>query len=581
MRGVNSEEYDQRPGFHIVAPMGQWINDPNGPFYDNATGLYHIFMQHNPYDYVWGNMSWGHRVSDDMVHWMSLDEALTPGPEEYDENGVFSGSMFQYRYPSGKLSDPTIFYTCVDEEENQMQCQAHYDKRALEERNVLGKWAKALRNPIIPQPPPQGDPQNFRDPTVWQEGTQAKLIAAASVEGEGIVAIYYLDLETGEWTYKGQLWNAVTADDAPVHTWMPECPDLIPLPTSDEKLSSQDAAYDFAGTEYAWFKWSCMETRVDYCSIGVYDSTNEKYFASTNFPLGMQVDYGPFVMSYYASKTFFDPSTNRRLLWGWSAESDNATEAEARKWQGVLTIPRTVVFDGQAVRYAPIDEIKSLYISGTEQHIALSLPLFGGDSTSSQLLEGLQSIQSDATFSFKVPELAIALKHGGKEMEQWTGAEFEVGLLVRACLTSNEETKTVNDNAPPAEYTEIGVRIVVHDDLHVSMATVLDTRYSGGTTPRNTSVAEIPFMTQALDSFKASGGVVDMRVLLDNSIAEVFTQSGLQASTMRFYPRESCSSIGFFSRSRGGKEGDLPERVEVHLSVVQVEDAMPPSPFIF
>ena len=60
---------------HFVPETG-WINDPNGLIY--SEGKYHLYFQHNPFGVKWNNMSWGHAVSSDLLHWQQLEEALLP-----------------------------------------------------------------------------------------------------------------------------------------------------------------------------------------------------------------------------------------------------------------------------------------------------------------------------------------------------------------------------------------------------------------------------------------------------------------------------------------------------------------------
>src|SRR5271156_3956493 len=67
----------RRPQFHLL-PAKNWMNDPDGPIYFN--GKYHMFFQYNPLAAVWGDMSWYHSSSPDMIHWTHLPIAFTPTP---------------------------------------------------------------------------------------------------------------------------------------------------------------------------------------------------------------------------------------------------------------------------------------------------------------------------------------------------------------------------------------------------------------------------------------------------------------------------------------------------------------------
>lgn len=50
----------------MQAPAG-WINDPCAPMYDPWRDEYHIMYQWHTNHVAWGNVSWGHAKSKDMI----------------------------------------------------------------------------------------------------------------------------------------------------------------------------------------------------------------------------------------------------------------------------------------------------------------------------------------------------------------------------------------------------------------------------------------------------------------------------------------------------------------------------------
>ncbi|MDE7206078.1 MAG: glycoside hydrolase family 32 protein, partial [Lachnospiraceae bacterium] len=103
-KGKQHGAESHKPLIHFAADAG-WTNDPNGLVY--ADGVYHFYFQYNPFNTSWQNMSWGHAVSADLLHWEQKDTVMFP-----DESGtMFSGcAITNEREMLGLPKDALLFF---------------------------------------------------------------------------------------------------------------------------------------------------------------------------------------------------------------------------------------------------------------------------------------------------------------------------------------------------------------------------------------------------------------------------------------------------------------------------------------
>ncbi len=192
---------DFRPRYHFT-PDINWINDPCGMVFLN--GEYHLMYQYNPYGTQWGNMSWGHAVSEDMVHWEELPVALTP-----DNLGdIFSGGAVVDKNNTAGFGENAMIAVYTSAGNQQQQSIAY----SLDQGR---SWTKYADNPVLPN---QGTP-DFRDPMVfWHEQTSRWIMAlAASNRIE-----FYGSPDLKEWTYLSSFGQNIGA-----HGGVWECPDMF------------------------------------------------------------------------------------------------------------------------------------------------------------------------------------------------------------------------------------------------------------------------------------------------------------------------------------------------------------------
>lgn len=214
---VNSEPEKYRPAYHYTAHRN-WLSDPNGMVYFD--GKFHLCYQHDRYDKVFGAMSWGHAVSDDLLHWQELPNAIEP-----DETlGMcFSGCMVVDKDNTSGLGKDTLvgFYTSELPKQQQSMFYSTDGGR---------RFIKYERNPVIANTETMSP--DFRDPKVmWYEPKSLWVMALAGPERiEFWSSRNLIDWELESFFGAGQ--------GAHEGEW--ECPDLRCMPIDD---NSQELAW--------------------------------------------------------------------------------------------------------------------------------------------------------------------------------------------------------------------------------------------------------------------------------------------------------------------------------------------------
>ena len=296
-----------RARYHFQ-PEKNWMNDPNGPVV--IDGKLHLFYQYNPFGAVWGNMTWGHAVAEDLVRWTHLPCALHPD-QPYDKDGVFSGCCVM------KDGLPHILYTGVKPE---TQCLAVGNADA-------SHFEKYEHNPVIVRQ--EGEELNgFRDPFAWSEDGMTYIAVGSGEKGKRGFAFVYRSEDLKHWERVGELCSG---NDPEEDMW--ECPNFIRFPDGNATLLV-----------------SLMKAQNVFAMDGKYHDHKLDAGPLRPFDLGN---------SFYAPNTVTLPD-GRIVNIGWMRETVPGRESAG--WQGMMSIPREIVQYGDGcVGARPVAEIARLH----------------------------------------------------------------------------------------------------------------------------------------------------------------------------------------------------------------------------
>lgn len=321
--GYPDTDYSQRlrPQFHFTSRQN-WLNDPNGLVFDGEK--YHLFFQHNPLATSWGNMTWGHAVSRNMVHWEQLDHALLPYRVDGRVGTIFSGTAVIDHHNSlgvqvGDKKTLCAFFTFASHPKF-YQAMAY----STDGGDSWKYWNEG--RPIVEN---QGFDDGERDPKVfWHEATQRWVMILWVQRSPGCIRIF-TSRNLVDWEYASDL----------MRNWAFECIDLVFLPVDGDQENVRAVIYD-ASFDY---------------EIGTFDG---RVF---------HTEEGPYVAgggNFYAAQTFNDSPDGRTVQIGWMRGGPDAASKYGLPFNQQLSFPCELALrataEGLRLFVWPIQEIEEL-----------------------------------------------------------------------------------------------------------------------------------------------------------------------------------------------------------------------------
>ncbi|XVE70905.1 hypothetical protein DITRI_Ditri10aG0107600 [Diplodiscus trichospermus] len=478
-------------------------------------GIYHLFYQYNPFAAVWGNMTWGHSVSYDLVNWIHIEHALHP-VDPYDINGCFSGSTTFLS--KGK---PVILYTGVDIKNRQSQNLA-LPKNLSDP--FLRKWVKSPHNPLMS--PINGiEPENFRDPTTAWKGPDGlwRVLVGNQMNGHGR-ALLYRSKDFVNWSRSKDPLHSSNKTD------MWECPDFYPV-----AIHGKDGVDTSSLAKSNKHVLKASFNRHDYYVLGKYTIKGDRFTVDidfTNTSSDLRYDYGKF----YASKTFFDSRSKRRILWGWINESDSESDDIKKGWSGLQSIPRTILLSktGKQLIQRPVEEIEKLRAKNVSFQ---NKELKGGSVLE---VSGITASQADVDVSFELSNL--------KQAESMDPSWVDPALLC------SEKTASFRGSVGPFGILSKPQSSFASFEVMTSMLRSCVVIRAEITTLNRSSLREEPNKASygAFIDIDPLSEKISLRTLIDHSIVESFGGEGRGCITARVYPKLAIDNQAYLYAFNNG-----------------------------
>ena len=511
-------KHDYKPHYHASVPSA-WSNDPNGMIW--FQGKAHLFCQYYPHKAQWGQMHWGHFVSEDLIHWDFLPAALTPDQDYEDICGCCSGSSVEI---DGKL---WLMYTAA-QPELQRQCLAWSEDGI--------HFTKHPDNPVLNSDMLQDivSPRDFRDPKLFEKDGYYYCLAGVRVidrdkYNERACAItsykskeetlFYKDirdlnpsrgLTAAENSYDPAvlggfenaigLGNLILFRTKDLKTWEYVGVLLEKQEGFDDALFELKGVYECPDYFVSEGKEIILASPQNLPQIGnrfqnlhsVIYMTGKMDFKNGRFDLESveDLDSG---FDIYACQTLSMPD-GRRIMIAWKEMWDRSYPTEVHNWVGSYTLPRELVYKKDRLYQIPVREIEQFRQNKKEIRNA----------------ELYNSCLSPAGFGGNVLELEVSFETGDAEK---VGVRVFKGREHETVITYNRTEKAVY-----FDRTRSGIPLTGKEpEVNIRACDVGDCE------------------------------TVSFRIFLDVSSVEVFINGGRHVMTANVYPDPEDRKIEFFS----------------------------------
>jgi sucrose-6-phosphate hydrolase SacC (GH32 family) len=295
-----------------------------------------MFFQHNPLGPGWGNMTWGHATSPDMMRWTQQKHALRPYRIGDRAGTIFSGSAIVDHNNSlgvqrGNQKTLCAFFTFASAPKF-YQAMAY----STDGGTTWTYWNEG--RPVVEN---QGFDNEERDPKVFWHEPSGHWVMVLWVKREPGQIRFFVSKDLAHWEY---------ASDLP-RDWAYECMDLVDLPVDGDKNRTKAVIYD-ASFDY---------------EIGTFDGRE------------FHTELGPYKAgggNFYAPQTFNQNRDNRVVQIGWMRGGPNPADKYGLPFNQQMSFPyelslRSVGTDVRLCAW-PIAEINSLVTkSNVERDVVL------------------------------------------------------------------------------------------------------------------------------------------------------------------------------------------------------------------